>query len=86
MNSQMILTQHSAHSATKSNQNGEWERLEMFRSKLEEVHQQAVTRLKLYMEEQFAVRETELQKNYASEVFTLQQQHKEQVHVAMSVP
>lgn len=82
----MILTQHSAHSATESNQNGEWERLEMFRSKLEEVHQQAVTRFKLYMEEQFAVRETELQKNYASEVFTLQQQHKEQVHVAMSVP
>ncbi|XP_033609685.1 A-kinase anchor protein 9 isoform X6 [Cryptotermes secundus] len=79
VNSKMILTQHSAHSATESNQNGEWERLEMFRSKLEEVHQQAVTRLKLYMEEQFAVRETELQKNYASEVFTLQQQHKEQL-------
>lgn len=82
----MTLTQHSTPSATESSQNDEQERLEMFRSKLEEVHQQAVARLKLYMEEQFAVRETELQKNYASEVFTLQQQHKEQVHVAMSLP
>jgi hypothetical protein len=37
------------------------------------------------MEEQFAVREMELQKNFMSEVCTLQQQHKEQVNVAMSV-
>jgi hypothetical protein len=80
------LDQHSTNSATESNQNDAQERLEMFRSKLEEVHQQAVVRLKLYMEEQFAVRETELQKNYSSEVFTLQQQHKEQVNVAMSLP
>jgi hypothetical protein len=58
----------------------------MFRTKLEEVHQQAVTRLKRYMEEQFAVRETELQKNYTSEVLILQQHHKEQVNVAMTLP
>jgi len=57
----------------------------LLRSELEEVHQQAVARLKLYMEEQFAVREMELQKNFMSEVCTLQQQHKEQVNVAMSV-
>lgn len=58
----------------------------MLRSQLEEIHQQAVARLKLYMEEQFAIRETELQKNFLSEVSTLQQQHKEQVNAAMSVP
>jgi hypothetical protein len=80
------LDQHLTNSATESNKNDEQERLEMFRSKLEEVHQQAVARLKIYMEEQFAVREMELQNNYASEVFTLQQQHKEQVNVAMSLP
>jgi hypothetical protein len=80
------LDQQSTHSATESNQNGEQERLELFRSKLEEVHQQAVARLKLYMEEQFAVRETEQRKKYTSEVFKLQQQHKEQVNVAMSLP
>jgi hypothetical protein len=59
--------------------------LELFRSQLEEVHRQAVGRLKLHMEEQFAMREMELQKNFASEVFILQQQHKEQVNTTMSV-
>jgi hypothetical protein len=80
------LAQHSTYSTTESYQNGERERLEMFRSKLEEVHQQAVARLKRYMEEQFAVRETELQKDYTSEVLALRQQHKEQVNVAMTLP
>lgn len=56
------------------------------RSQLEEVHKQAVARLKLYLEEQFTIRETELQKNFMSEVHTLKQQHTEQVNAAMSVP
>jgi hypothetical protein len=86
MKCKTTLNQHPTHSTTDSNQNDEQERLEVFRSKLEEVHQEAVAHLKLYMEEQFAIREAELQNNYASEVFRLQQQHKEQVHVAMSLP
>jgi hypothetical protein len=79
------LAQHSTDSAAESNQNGERERLEMFRTKLEEIHQQTIARFKRYMEEEFAVRETELQKNYTSEVLTLQQQHKEQVNDAMTL-
>jgi hypothetical protein len=73
-------------STTDCYHNGEQERLELLRSKLEEVHQQAVARLKLYMEEQFAVRETGLQRNFMSEVSTLKQQHMEQVISVMSVP
>lgn len=73
-------------STTDFYHNGEQERLELLRSKLEEVHQQAVARLKLYMEEQYAVRETELQRNFMSEVSTLKQQHMEQVNSVMSVP
>jgi hypothetical protein len=80
------LDQQSAQGATESSQNGEQKRLELFRSQLEEVHQQAVGRLKLHMEEQFAVREMELQKNFASEVSTLQQQHKEQVNTETHGP
>ncbi|KDR21313.1 hypothetical protein L798_04247 [Zootermopsis nevadensis] len=78
--------QQSDQSTVESDNTGEQERLELMRSQLEEVHKQAVARLKLYLEEQFTIRETELQKNFMSEVHTLKQQHTEQVNAAMSVP
>jgi len=80
------LVQHSTHDATESIQNDEQRRLELFRSQLEEVHQQAVGRLKRHVEEQFSVREMELQKSFALEVSTLQQQHMEQVNTTVSLP
>ncbi|XP_069680061.1 A-kinase anchor protein 9-like isoform X4 [Periplaneta americana] len=55
------------------------ERLELLRSQLEEAHQHSVARLKLHLQEQFAVREADLQKNFSSEVCVLKQQHKEQI-------
>lgn len=80
------LDQQSTQDATDSSQNDEQKRLEVFRSQLEEVHQQAVGRLKRHVEEQFAMREMELQKSFASDVSTLQQQHKEQVNMTVYLP
>lgn len=80
------LVQQSAQDATESIQNDEQKRLELFRSQLEEVHQQAVGRLKHHVKEQFAMREMELQKSFALEVSTLQQQHTEQVNTTVSLP
>jgi hypothetical protein len=80
------LVQQSTQDATERIQNVEQKKLELFRSQLEEVHQQAVGRLKRQVEEQFAVREMELQKSFALEVSTLQQQHTEQVITTVSLP
>jgi hypothetical protein len=80
------LVQQSTQDATENIPNDEQKRLELFRSQLEEVHQQAVGRLKRHVEEQFAVREMELQKSFALEMSTLQQQHTEQVNMTVSLP
>jgi hypothetical protein len=80
------LVQQSTQDATESIQNDEQKRLELFRSQLEEVHQQAVGRLKRHVEEQFVMREMELQKSFALEVSTLHQQHMEQVNTTVSLP
>lgn len=77
------LVQQSTQDATESIQNDEQKRLELFRSQLEEVHQQAVGRLKRHVDEQFAMREMELQKSFTLEVSTLQQQHTEQVNTSV---
>lgn len=79
------LVQQSTQDATESIKNDEQKGLELFHSQLEEVHQQAVGRLKRHMEEQFTMREMELQKSFALEVSTLQQQHTEQVNTTVSL-
>jgi hypothetical protein len=80
------LVQQSTQDATENISNEEQKRLDLLRSQLEEVHQQAVGRLKRHVEEQFTIREMELQKSFALEVSTLQQQHTEQVNTTVSLP
>ncbi|PSN48349.1 hypothetical protein C0J52_08074 [Blattella germanica] len=73
-------TKESENENTESEQ-----RLELWRSQVDEIHQQAVARLKHHLGEQFSAKEAELKRNFSAEVATLEQQHKEQQKEIYSV-
>ena len=55
------------------------QRLETLRIQLDELHLQAMSRLKIHLEKQFAARELELQRNLTAEIEALKEHHREQV-------
>ncbi|KAJ9593813.1 hypothetical protein L9F63_027547, partial [Diploptera punctata] len=55
------------------------QRLELLRTQLDELHLQAVTRLRHHLEQQFSTREAEIQHKLSVEISTLKNEHSQQL-------
>ena len=79
MSAEQAVKTLDEHHGTESSEVNHEQRLEALRQQLDELHLQAVARLRHHLEEQFTAREMELQRNLTQEIATLKQLHKAQV-------
>ena len=79
MNAEQAVKKLDEHLTTEVGEVSQEQRLEAVCMQLDELHLQAMARLRHHLEEQFTTREMELQRNLTAEIATLKQLHKEQV-------